>query len=382
MDNFYSRLKDFSNIVIFGFTPSGKMVFDAICKNIKETNICFCDNDKNKQNQRGNITCYSVEDAVNLFPNAAFVIISEYYRKEKTLQLINLRISEENIVLGLPEDVLYEINTKDYKQKVKKLSAEEFHFEINIVKHCNLNCRGCNHFSPLADNEFMEVSQIEQDVRRLGELFDHTASRIFLLGGEPLLHPELEKIMKICRENFAKTSIYIVTNGILLDKMSESFWNCCKENNIIISPTRYPIKVDYDSLGALAARYGVKYSIFGGTEANARTLWFEPIDIHGRHDINKEFYKCRQANKCITLEGGILYTCVVPPNVKSFNSYFGCNLEVTDEDGIDIYKVENAEEILEFFTHPIPFCKYCDWEHHTYENPWEVSKKDIKEWTL
>ena len=382
MDNFYFQLRNFKNVIIFGLTTSGINVLEGIRKIFKDINIYFCDNDKSKQNHENDMKCYSVEDAVKIFPDAAFVVISEYYRKEKAQQLIELGISEGNIVYGLPKDVSVQIKEDSHKRKIKKLTVQEFHFEINIVKHCNLNCRGCNHFSPLANNDFMAVSIIEKDVKRVGELFNHVASRIFLLGGEPLLHPQIVEIIKICRKNFPKTKIHIVTNGILLAKMSESFWNCCKEHNIVISPTKYPINIDYDSLGELADRHGVEYSIFGGTDVCARTLWFEPIDIQGQHDVNEEFFQCRQANQCITLEKGRLYTCVVPPNIASFNSYFGCDLEVSDEDGIDIYKAESCEEILEFFTHPIPFCKYCDWEHHAYDNPWEISRKDIKEWTL
>ena len=378
----YKELKICNDVVIFGYTPYGRRVCEGIHKALTDVNVCFCDNDKNKQKDYGDAICYSVEDATALYPEAAFVVISDYSCNDITEQIVRLGISNNNIIYGLPEDVFIQIQEEDYRKKTQRLTLEQFHFEINIVKHCNLNCRGCNHFSPLASNDLMPVHVIEKDVRRLGELFNHTATRIFLLGGEPLLHPEIEEIMKIGRVHFPNTEIFIVTNGLLLSKMSEDFWKCCKENGIIISPTRYPINIDYDELGELSKSHGVQYSIFGGTDFYARKLWFEPMDIHGTRDINDEFKQCRQANKCITLENGKLYTCIVPPNIKSFNSYFGCNLEVSEEDGIDIYRAKSYEEILEFFTHPIPFCKYCDWEDHTYDHPWEISKKDIKEWTL
>ena len=383
MDMFsYDELKKFNNVVIFGYTPYGRRVCAGIRKIFMDTDVSFCDNDKMKQKRHDEAMCYSVEDAVALFPSAAFVIISEYSRDGMTEQLVRLGINRSNIIYGLPEDVFVQVLEENYRKKTQRLTLREFHFEINIVKHCNLNCRGCNHFSPLASNDFMSVSVIENDVRRLGELFHHTASRIYLLGGEPLLHPQIEEIAKICREHFPETKIFIVTNGILLANMSESFWKCCKDNKIIISPTRYPIKIDYDSLSDLANSHGVEYFMFGGTDFYARKLWFEPIDICGSHDVDDEFKQCRQANKCITLENGKLYTCILPPTIQAFNSYFGYNLEVTEEDGIDIYKAKSYEEVLDFFTHPIPFCKYCDWKSHTYENPYGISKKDIKEWTL
>ena len=40
------------------------------------------------------------------------------------------------------------------------------------------------------------------------------------------------------------------------------------------------------------------------------------------------------------------------------------------------------EEVLNFISKPINFCKYCDIKNRTFNHEWKQSKKDIKEWTI
>ena len=58
--------------------------------------------------------------------------------------------------------------------------------ETHIVDHCNLKCKGCSHFSGLADPYFKSLDEFETEVRRLA---DFGVAMFRILGGEPLLHP-------------------------------------------------------------------------------------------------------------------------------------------------------------------------------------------------
>jgi molybdenum cofactor biosynthesis enzyme MoaA len=53
---------------------------------------------------------------------------------------------------------------------------------------------------------------------------------ILLMGGEPLLHPELERFFPAARTAFPSAKIKIVTNGILLSKKEDSFWRHSKKD--------------------------------------------------------------------------------------------------------------------------------------------------------
>ena len=78
-----------------------------------------------------------------------------------------------------------------------KLNLQYFLYEI--VHHCNLNCRGCDQCAPIADEEYVDLKQFENDLIKIKNHF-HKIYSFAIMGGEPLLHPELNKILKIARK--------------------------------------------------------------------------------------------------------------------------------------------------------------------------------------
>ena len=55
-------------------------------------------------------------------------------------------------------------------------------------------------------------------------VFNAQLAELPLLGGEPLLNPEINEYIKISRKYFPKTRISIITNATLLNDMDENFW--------------------------------------------------------------------------------------------------------------------------------------------------------------
>lgn len=270
-----------------------------------------------------------------------------------------------------------------YTSAIKRLTPQATlrSFVYHVVDHCNLKCWGCDHFAPLAKEKFASITDFENDIKRLSSLTNKELEIIKLMGGEPLLHPEIIQFMKISRKFFPNTRIEIVTNGILLNKQNEEFWNACKENNITIVPTKYPLNVDYDRAKETAKNNAVKYEYYGNRETALKTSYHIPLDIEGKQNTTENFANCFHANNCVMLKNGKIYTCTVAPNIEHFNKYFGYNIPLSERDGIDIYKVENINEILEFLAKPVPFCKYCNVKERSFGHEWGISKKDIKEWT-
>lgn len=251
---------------------------------------------------------------------------------------------------------------------------------VHLADHCNLNCCGCDHFSPLAEKCFTDVANFEKDIKRYAELSDANLGVLKLMGGEPLLHPELTDFMRISREYLPNTRIEVVTNAIILNIQTAEFWNACKLYNIIIVPTKYPLNTDYEKAEQIAKEYGVKLEYYGNTSEVLKTSYHIPLDPEGQQNPVTNFINCFHANNCVFLKNGKLYTCTIAPNIEHFNKYFNKNIPLTDRDGIDIHKAQSIDEILEFLAKPIPFCKYCNVKGRTFGHKWEISKKDISEW--
>ena len=341
--------------------------------------IVFCDNSSLKQGTHENIKVISLQEAVRDYGGAVYIVASLRHGKQMFQQLLEVGIPSEHINIELPGDIVGEELVKEQKQRL--IPLESIHIEVNINKDCNLNCMGCDHFAPIAEADTLELEKYERDMKRLAVIMAGHIHRIILLGGEPLLNEHLLDYIKISRQCMPEVEIFIATNGTLLGKMTDDFWQTLKDDNAGLMVTKYPVKLDYEALRKIAEEKGVAWEYLGSSESG-RSLWHFPLDLTGSQDPMESFIHCVNANSCHTLERGRLYTCSIAPNIKAFNDYFGKNVPLTEEDGIDIYKAENAEEILAFLAKPINFCRYCNVNGRTYDHGWEVSRKEIGEWTL
>jgi len=277
------------------------------------------------------------------------------------------------------------------QRKLKAVPKRELYFEIHITEHCNLNCRGCSHFSPIAKEVFLDPDAFDRDMARLSQVSGKRLAYIKLLGGEPLLHPDCGKIMDIARKHFdGATNILLLTNGLLLTKQSERFWKAAARNNVWIAITHYPIRLDLDAIKKLSIQHGVPCGWFVGASGiidfaedpgGGKTMYKFPLDLNGRQNGAKSFARCGKANSCFTLRDGRLYTCSTLSHIKHFKDFFGKNLPVLEEDSIDIYKARSVEEILAFLAKPVPFCRFCKTGAVTFGHQWGASQKNIAEWT-
>ena len=251
---------------------------------------------------------------------------------------------------------------------------------IHLADHCNLNCRGCDNFSPLSPEVFADIAVFERDCVRISALSNGCVQEIQLLGGEPLLHPQVADFMRIARKYFPSVRIKMVSNGILLPKQTEAFWNACKQYDIEILVTKYPIKINYEEIRQIAEKQGVKFDFYGNTAEIAVNMQCLPLDLAGGQDARDSFLRCSRANRCVSLDNGRIYTCSLIPYVKYFNAHFGKNLPVTENDYKDIYKVKNMDELLNFLCRPMPFCRFCNQRGILLDIGYGVSKKEINEW--
>ncbi|MCL1993242.1 MAG: radical SAM protein, partial [Spirochaetes bacterium] len=251
-------------------------------------------------------------------------------------------------------------------------------FETDIVGHCNLNCNCCAHFSPLVKEYFVKPETFEKDFARLSQLAGRDNENIDIMGGEPLLHPQLLKILEIARKYF-DGPVNIVTNGLLLEKMDGSFWDACRKNKIRVKVTSYPIKLDRQKIKRLAREHSVK--LYMRKQFMDNHVWCRnPKDMEGRQNIDDNMRLCLLANFCVFLRDGKLSTCCQPSLISSFNAYFGKNIAVSESDFIDIHKAQSIEEIYAFLCKPISFCRYCKMREIEVGIEWKQSQREISEW--
>lgn len=251
-------------------------------------------------------------------------------------------------------------------------------FDIEVTEHCNLNCKGCESLAPLAEEEYLNLDACEKDLKKLSEISNGEVNHINILGGEPLLHPEITQFVKMTRRYFPIGRITLVTNGILTMSMDELFWDVCRENEVIFGVTRYPINLNLDEIEKYVKGKKVKFCWFGGDRRNDG--WVHTIiDLEGRMNETESFLNCWNANNCTVVEHGKLFPCPKVAKIAHFNEKYRTNLHISEKDYLEIDKIKSLEEIMNFLARPIPFCRYCR-PKAFYVEKWGVSKKDISEW--
>lgn len=261
---------------------------------------------------------------------------------------------------------------------------------FDIIEECNLNCAGCLVYSPLVrDNGYvMTVSSFERDIEKISQIFNENEIDVITIsGGEPLLHKDIEKFPQIIRKYFEKVNIRIVTNGLLLLKQPTSFWKSCKENRVVLEQTKYPINLDFEEIAKTAIQNGVKHIYMDDTGEKTKTMQIFPLDLESMSEkaINSQnerlnFFNCWEANQCIRVQEGRMYTCSRIPHVNLLNDYFDLDYVVTEDDSINFYEVKDKNEVYKFLASATRFCKYCKVHAISEGHEWSASKKTLDEW--
>lgn len=244
---------------------------------------------------------------------------------------------------------------------VKVKRGAPLHIEFNLTDFCNLNCVSCSHYSPLAEEKYEGLDVLERDMAHLSGLKNaRLIEGVYLIGGETLLYPRLTEAMRMARKYFGWAKISIFTNGLLIPKMSEEFWDTCRETDCVIALTRYPIKYDYDRVEAIVRDKGVALEVFGDRGEDNSFFRF-PLDPAKKQRGLISHFKCFSFG-CITIEYGKIFPCPQSACVGHLNRKFGTEFKWEKGDYLEVSSLTDARQLLKFRNRPVPFCGYC--KHH------------------
>ena len=245
----------------------------------------------------------------------------------------------------------------NFLQTCKVHSTMPLRLEFVLTDYCNLNCKGCTHYSPLAPKEFESIDRLEANAARIARAVGDAIPIVYLIGGEPLLYPQLPEAMEILRRNFPKAEIKLFTNGIALPKMSDEFWQACKSTDTVVAITRYPIRVDYDAIAELCRSKGVKVEFFGDRSEKGSFFHFA-LDPEKKQNPHLSHFKCYNRG-CVSVVGDKIYPCSISACVGHLNKACGTSFEHKKGDWIDIADLRSVEQIRQLRDKPVPFCGYC-----------------------
>lgn len=246
--------------------------------------------------------------------------------------------------------------TKRYWWRPDKRLFCNIDLEIMVSDHCNLTCRACNHFAPVVEPRFQSLDELRKELRILGQAA--TFRKIKLIGGEPLLHPQIDELAELVKQSGISEKILLVTNGTLLAKISDRLLQTTDEIEISQYPQTCLPKQEIEDFRRHAATLATQVRIFyfplfqnqfglkpvqDPLLVNSIFQACKPVHLWGCHGLYKgHLFRCPQS----------IYLSQIIPQLRE--TPFADALALADNRGF-------GRKMHSFFTgrKPLRACSYC-----------------------
>ena len=252
-------------IAVWGSGICGQKTIEWLQKDNKRQIVLVVD--KNKECQ-GKSVCghviQSPEDIIQKAKNkeidAVIFAFQNKYFKEATALFRNIDVKGyvvpryiQKFQVNYDESCLVQVDMS--KPRLKQ-------FDVNLADHCNLKCKGCLRFSNLVETPmFSDYDSMIKDWKRIKELF-WGVERLKLMGGEPLLNPELGKYIQAAREIFPDADIMVTTNALLINENCQELFKTMKKYQCYFDISLYePMEKKSDELEELLNKYEVDIQV-------------------------------------------------------------------------------------------------------------------------
>lgn len=235
--------------------------------------------------------------------------------------------------------------------------------EFFLINTCNLRCRHCSASSPfLTQTDLPDLDGFRQDLAALAAVME--CGQLKLLGGEPLLNRRIGDYLQAARESGMFRRLRVTTNGLLLHKMPEAFWQAVDTVEISLYPaSRSSLTEDkLSELQRTALRFGTRLEV--GEIARFR----EAVrDDAARNSllVKEIFSACAEAHEWSShlLYRHRLYRCSRVHTIDRYLTETGVVHDVfTDLDGLPVdHRPTLRDDLFAYLTSRVPLraCCFC-----------------------
>ena len=273
-----------------------------------------------------------------------------------TLQRIMMKA---HIVAGLGESVLTKVDLSQMKSLLQPAHREllyrmgTLYCEIQLCDRCNLDCAYCSHLSPISKPVKISLETLEAECHRLARV---GVDEVNLMGGEPLLHPQVNDAIKLTRSILSNIKLIVSTNGLLLPKMNKDFWQCCRENKVVLRITPYPKAKNgtwnYFKYVWLIRKNRVRMESTGWRFGFRHQLLSEKAE----YDATSNYLRCQL--HCTQVRDATLWPCAYVAYAFNLNNKFDTNFRTSPADRLPLDGI-TATDLRLWLLRTKPFCSHC-----------------------
>lgn len=230
--------------------------------------------------------------------------------------------------------------------------------DFNLTTKCNFNCKDCASLMPYYNNDNQWTINFETFKNDLDKLLSSVKKiyRLKLIGGEPLLVPDLEKILDYACSKKQIVSVIITTNASIIP--SDALCIILKKYNkkALVELSDYSESISslkYNDIEKKLKDYNIYYFV-------SNYEWFECGKIYKRERTKNELietYKNCFQSPCLSFFDGKIYNCTRAAAIARLTTF--------DFDKDEIIDIRNNKQkntnLKNFYSRDFyTFCSYCD----------------------
>lgn len=225
--------------------------------------------------------------------------------------------------------------------------------ELIVADHCNIACRQCNHASPIMKKWNATCDEVAQTLGLLSGVYH--ARRLRLIGGEPMLNPQLLDIIGAAKRSGVADIIQMTTNGMLLDRLPDAGWDALDEIELSVYGISGLTNEKLEGLRHKGEQHGTLVNI--ASYPNFR-MTFTARKATDPALVNDVWRACKMAQVwgCHALRGDRLYRCPQSIYVPGFTGG-----QLSEEGFALVDTPELRDNLLRFLNGPGPLksCAHC-----------------------
>lgn len=355
-------------VIIFGCSSTGKLILEELEK-LSIRPLCFCDDveiEEIKEYQGYRLLSSSQAGEIYKGKNVGIILsvnhIDQFNMVKKQLNDLGFLefIDKDLILFSHKQRMLKQLNVVQTEDVEYKNDGHDIVFdkiEFNITAKCTLKCRDCCQILYLTNGlGHSDVELTNRTINEFSKTVDYCAL-VEVFGGEPLLHPDLCKILDETSKIWNVLEVVVDTNGTLVPK--EDLLKLMASRRIAmrvtdygeLSAKKYLIKEACEKAGVPCTIKKVStWNIYGKAEKSSYT------------DQERKFRTCVSANKCSSLIEGKWHVCARNAHLtrlgmlrENENEY----MNFMDEDMSYEQKRIKMNGLL-LRKEPLSSCMYCD----------------------
>ncbi|MDR0963489.1 MAG: radical SAM protein [Clostridium sp.] len=226
--------------------------------------------------------------------------------------------------------------------------------EFVVTTRCSLKCRDCaNLMQYYKTPSHIDTGTILRSIDRVFQLIDYIVD-VNLLGGEPLLNPDLPQILDKLGEYRTKIrTLNITTNGTILPK--RELIDALIRNNAMMTVSDYgELSGKRLQLIALLHENGIGVKDLKGQMWNTPHTFCKNLARQQR-EIAQTFRTC--AAQCMEVINGKLSYCVFQAHAENLHAIPRSDYESLDL--LDEHLTKEAVRDLCYPSRPLLACRYC-----------------------